>query len=101
MKVSEQQKREVEKLIALMKCDKDFECYKTGFTSLCKARYIDMDLRIECLEKSSQKCGFSRALGHGNYCQCPLRVYAAKKLESFHGDETYINMFGPCRGCSV
>ncbi len=91
MKVSEQQKREIEKLITLMKCDKDFQCCRTGFTNLCKARYIGMDSRTECLEENPQKCGFSLALGYKSFCQCSLRVYIAKNLESHHGDTAYIN----------
>ncbi len=90
MKVSEQQKREIEKLITLMKCDKDFQCRETGLTNLCKARYIGMDSRIECLEQNPQKCRFSLVLGCNSFCQCSLRVYIAKNLESHHWDTTYI-----------
>ena len=81
MEVSQDQKSEIEKLIAGMKCSKDFECYKSGFTKLCQAvDYVERDLRIECLEEKPQECEFSVVFEQGYYCQYPLRVYAAKKL---------------------
>lgn len=82
MEISEQQKGEIEKLAALVKCSKDFQCCKAGFTALCKARYTDMDSRIECLEEDPEKCSFSLILGQKSYCQCSLRIYIAKKIES-------------------
>jgi len=34
-------KEKIEQIMADMNCPKDFECYKSGFDTLCKQRIID------------------------------------------------------------
>ena len=72
-------KKEIEQIIGELNCRKDFKCYKSGFTDLCKARDIGLDSFLECLEEAPYRCPFSVHFGREYYCKCPLRVYIAKK----------------------
>jgi hypothetical protein len=36
-------KKEIEKIMMGMTCQKDFECYKSGFRYLCKTRHAGID----------------------------------------------------------
>lgn len=74
-------KKEIEEILGQMQCPKDFECYKSGFEALCKARYVGGELFLECLEETPQRCKFSLFLGRSHLCQCPLRAYIAKKFK--------------------
>ncbi len=79
--MEETYKKEIEEIIDRFKCPKDFKCYKSGFEVLCKARDIGIELFLECLEETPQKCEFSLFLGRLYLCQCPLRAYIAEKLK--------------------
>jgi hypothetical protein len=75
--------REIEQLMAGMECAKDFDCYRSGFERLCKARDDGLKEHVWCMEEAgvSRGCGYSLSFGKGMLCKCPLRVYLAKKLE--------------------
>lgn len=73
-------KKELERIIGKMNCPKDFVCYKSGFKNLCKAEDIGIESFLVCLEDSSGDCKFSIPFGDGYFCECPLRVYIAKKI---------------------
>jgi hypothetical protein len=77
----EKHKKEIEKIIARFKCPKDFECYKSGFKNLCKAKDIGLEKYLECLKKDPGDCVFSLSFGYSYLCKCPLRVYIAKNLK--------------------
>ena len=77
----EQADKEIEEIIGQMKCPKDFRCYKSGLEVLCKAKDIGIDTYLECMEVYPQTCHFSVTFGYSHLCQCPLRVYIAKKLK--------------------
>jgi hypothetical protein len=79
--MEEDQRKEVEELIGQMQCSKDFRCYQSGLEVRCKAKDIGIELFLECLEENPQKCSFSFRIASTNLCQCPLRVYIAKKLK--------------------
>ncbi len=75
-------KKEIEEIIGQMECPEDFKCYKLGLKNLCKARDVGIKTFLVCLEENPQKCKFSVSFGrHSYFCQCPLRVYIAKKLK--------------------
>jgi len=75
-------KKEIERIIGQMQCSKDFECYTSGFETLCKAEDVGMESHLACLEERPFECKFSVGfLGDRYYCKCPLRVYIAKKLK--------------------
>ncbi len=75
-------KKEIEKIISQFKCPKDFKCYKSGFDVLCKAKEIGLKSFLYCLEENPADCPFSRTFGRSYFCQCPLRIYIAKKLNT-------------------
>ena len=81
--MEQEDKGEVEQIIAQMECAKDFECYKSGFERLCKARDGGLKQHVWCLEEHnvSLDCRFSLSFGDGMLCKCPLRVYIAKRLK--------------------
>jgi len=73
--------REIEQIMAGLKCPKDFICYTSGLKKLCRAKDIGIESFLECLEKKPKACPFSFAFGLMHLCQCPLRVYLYKKLK--------------------
>ena len=78
--MKEADKRQIAEIMSQMQCPKDFECYKSGFEDLCKARDIGMEQFLVCLAENPRECKFSLPFGEGFYCNCPLRVYIAKNL---------------------
>jgi hypothetical protein len=70
----------IEEIISHLKCPKDFTCKKSGFKVLCKARDIGIQSFLLCLEEDPPKCKFSLALEREYICECPVRIYVAKKL---------------------
>ena len=80
-KMREEDKKQIEEIMGEMKCPKDFSCAESGFESLCKARDEGFEHYLECLEDRPSACTFALPFGYGHFCQCPLRVYLAKKLK--------------------
>lgn len=80
MEINEKHKSRIEELINEKKCPKDFECYRSGFENLCKAKDIGLKGVVECLEEDPHKCKFSICFGYSWFCSCAIRVYAAKEL---------------------
>jgi hypothetical protein len=74
-------KKEIEKIIDGLQCPKDFKCYKSGFELLCSAKDIGIASFLECLEKKPEQCKFSFPFGLIYLCECPLRIYLAKKMK--------------------
>lgn len=74
-------KREIEEIIAGLKCPKDFICYTSGLRKLCRAKDIGVESFLECLERKPKSCQFSVSFGLMHLCQCPLRIYLYKKLK--------------------
>lgn len=70
----------IEDIIDGLRCPKDFVCYKSGLTDICKAKDIGLDSFLVCLECNSLDCKFSIFFGKLYFCQCPLRVYISKRL---------------------
>jgi hypothetical protein len=71
----------IEDIIDGIKCPKDFKCYKMGFENLCEAKDLGLSNFLRCLEKNPQECKFSTPYGPWYLCECPLRIYIAKKLK--------------------
>jgi len=69
----------IEEIIGKIQCPKNFKCAESGFENLCKAKDIGLSAYLECHEENPQKCQFAVLFGAGYFCQCPLRVYLAKK----------------------
>ena len=74
-------KKELEEIIGSMQCPKEFECYKSGLNSLCKAKKFDVYESLMCLnDEEAQKCLFAVRYAYKYFCQCPLRNYIAEKV---------------------
>jgi hypothetical protein len=71
----------IEDIIDGIRCPKDFKCYKKGLENLCKAKDIGLSEFLECLEKNPGECKFSVPYGSWYLCECPVRIYVAKKLK--------------------
>jgi hypothetical protein len=73
--------KELNEIMGSFTCPQDFECYKLGFENICKAEETGQDLLLVCLEKNPSACPLSLNFGDKYYCECPLRIYIAKKLK--------------------
>ena len=80
MKINKDIEIQLKQIMAVMKCSKDFECYKTGFETICKIKKYAADNLCACLEKSPQDCLKSLSYGDVYFCKCQLRLFAAQKL---------------------
>ncbi len=61
-------------------CTKGFKCCTEVLENLCKAEDVGMESYLHCLEERPLECTFSVGFfGDRYYCNCPLRVYIAKK----------------------
>jgi len=76
----QQQTAEIEQIIGSMKCAKNFECFKSGFQTLCKVKNIGNGKIIECSPENHHSCEFRFSFTRKTFCKCPLRYYIAKNL---------------------
>ena len=80
MEIGTETKRQIEEIISTIECQKDFECYKSGFQNLTKVKSFEPQDLVECLGENPQQCQFSFPFGNGYFCKCPVRAYIAQKL---------------------
>ena len=73
-------KSAIKRIMKKTVCVKDYRCYSSGFTDLCKAEYIGMDSYILCVD-NIQQCNFSMFFVDEYLCKCPVRIYIAKELK--------------------
>lgn len=73
--------REIRQLISEFDCPKDFICYKSRLINLCRAEDIGLEPYLECFDESSEGCAFLLSYANVRFCDCPLRLYIAKKLK--------------------
>lgn len=78
--LTQSQEDRIKTIMISMDCPKDFECYKSGFSNICKARYHGLEEFADCLEESDTICKFKLLFGYSIFCTCSLRVYIAKNL---------------------
>lgn len=79
--MKEEDKKKIEEIMGGMKCPKNFKCGENGFENLCRAKDSGLEGYLDCLEAKSGTCSFAFPFAYGFLCQCPLRVYIAKKLK--------------------
>lgn len=79
--MKDEDRKKIEEILAGMQCSKNFKCAESGFEHLCRARDFGDEKYLECLEENPWACSFALDFGSGHLCQCPLRVYLAKKLK--------------------
>lgn len=73
--------KEIERIMGQIECPKGFQCYQSGFETLCKAKAIEGELlKLVCLEAKPLECKFL-SIKRGFICECPLRLYLAKHLK--------------------
>ena len=76
----EEDRRRIEEIIGKMVCPKGFRCAESGFENLCKARDFGVESYLDCLDENRSLCRFALPFADIYLCQCPLRVFLAKKL---------------------
>lgn len=79
--MKEEDRKKIEEIMAEMRCAKDFQCAKSNFESLCKAKDFGLESYLECLEEHPHDCPFTLPFGYTQFCKCPLRVYLSKNLK--------------------
>ncbi|MCK4943489.1 MAG: hypothetical protein KAS65_07925 [Candidatus Aminicenantes bacterium] len=79
--MKDENRKKIKEIIAGMQCPKNFKCAEKGFELLCRAKDFGLENYLECLEEKLWACSFALSFGSGYLCQCPLRVYLAKKLK--------------------
>ena len=79
--MKEADRKKIDEIMAGMQCPKGFKCADKGFKRLCKARDFGLEEYLDCLEEMPSACRFALPFGSGHLCQCPLRVYLARKLK--------------------
>jgi hypothetical protein len=72
---------EIQEIVGGIRCPKSFVCYESGLETLCKAEDVGLESFLICLDLDPRKCKFSRSWRMGYLCECPLRIYLAKKLK--------------------
>ena len=77
-----EQEEQIKKLMNEIECPFDFNCYKTGFTSIHKI-LKDMPSLESYVETSEQppplECFYSLSFGNTYFCKCPLALYVIKQ----------------------
>jgi len=79
--MKEEDRKKIDEIMAGMQCPRKFKCAENGFDQLCKAVDFGLDKYLDCLEDNPAACSFALSFGNGHLCQCPLRVFLAKKLK--------------------
>ncbi|MBN2272428.1 MAG: hypothetical protein JXN61_17585 [Sedimentisphaerales bacterium] len=72
--------REIEKIMTSMKCAKDFVCYRSGLTDLCKVTTVGEGKVIECSPENRGPCVYRFSFAGRIFCKCALRYYIARNL---------------------
>ena len=78
--ISNEQIREIERIMGSMKCLKGFICYTSGFKDLCKVKNLGEGKVIECLPENQGPCTYRFTFTGKIFCKCPLRHYIARNL---------------------
>ena len=79
----EAQKRKIQEIMDGMHCPRDFDCTKSNFETVCKAKDLGLGLTdyVKCFGEAHHNCTFALPFGEGHLCRCPLRVYVARALK--------------------
>ena len=80
MEIAQKHDSKIQEIMEGMQCNRDFECYKSGFENLCKTGIVGDAKLVECLEEEARNCDYVFSFGHGNICICQLRHYIAKNF---------------------
>jgi len=78
---------QLEKLKKAVNCPKNFQCIESSFESICHGVVLAAGNTIldctksDCTPERRLSCPFHTRFGDGSFCTCPLRLYAAVKLQ--------------------
>ncbi len=72
--------KQIEQIINSMTCSKGFECFKSGFENLCKAKIVGDGKIIECSPENKRPCEYRFSFVDKSFCKCRLRYYIATNL---------------------
>jgi len=78
--MEERHEKKIEEIMTEMDCPKDFECHKSDFKVIGKARRDGLQGYVWCLEDKSRMCKFKLTFGDSILCRCSLRIYLTKSL---------------------
>jgi hypothetical protein len=78
--MDDEAKKELHEIINQTECKRNFRCRDLSDNELCKARDIGVESLLECLEDHPGDCTFSLPFGEAFLCQCPVRLYLAKRF---------------------
>jgi hypothetical protein len=81
MEITQEHEGRIQEIMREMQCPRDFECYKSGFENLSKARIVGSGILVECLEEKAKDCKLKFSFGFGYFCKCPIRKYVAKNFK--------------------
>ncbi len=79
--MKEEHRKKIKEIMGEMQCPKNFNCAESGFEVICKAKDLGLESYLKCLEPNPKDYKFALPYGYNHFCQCPLRVYLAKKLK--------------------
>ena len=80
VEITQEHASRLEELMAGLECPKEFICYKSGFTHVCKVRKTGTAGLLECLDAGSRNCQFSLPFDDPPICLCPVRAYLAAEF---------------------
>jgi hypothetical protein len=80
VEITQEHASRLEELMTGLECPKEFLCYKSRFTHLCKVRKAGASGFLECLEPDSRNCQFSIPFDDPPACLCPVRIYLAAEF---------------------
>jgi hypothetical protein len=71
---------QIEQIINSMTCSKGFDCFKSGFENLCKAKIVGDGKTIECSPENKRPCEYRFGFVDKSFCKCRLRYYVARNF---------------------
>ena len=74
-------KKKIEEIMGNMECPYDFRCRKSEFNNLCKVKYENSGVFLECIDIDIKDCKFRFRIDKKHYCRCPLRIHTFKTLK--------------------
>ncbi len=81
MKIGKEHQRKIKEIMASTKCNKGFQCYKSGFSNSNKVKHFNEGL-LQCLKDSTESSGCQHSLLHDDirFCDCEVRKYVTKHV---------------------
>ncbi|MFA5423862.1 MAG: hypothetical protein WC374_08400 [Phycisphaerae bacterium] len=75
MPVTEDQRRDILKMIEKCGCTKCEKCIDTDFENLAPVKHIPASGLLECYTDRAKGYKFALPFGETHFCRCPVRAY--------------------------